>query len=181
LRRLLSQRAVLASRQSGNKRRLFLEPLESRQLLATADDNVDVEPIPDFPGNYYPPSHSLAATTSFLSSPTSGAPLSIGLGFLQQNGGTLGLSAADVSHAGLTNQYADSSGSGASHIYLQQNYNGLPVLDAVASVNVMPNGSVVTAGQTSLAASPIRRRIRRLRRQLPPRRNPYFGARRLPA
>jgi Fungalysin metallopeptidase (M36)/GEVED domain/Dockerin type I domain/Fungalysin/Thermolysin Propeptide Motif/Bacterial Ig domain len=150
MRRLLNQqfsRRPSLGRKSGRTswRRLTVESLEGRQLMAGLTDDVHVQPFPDFPGNYYPPTLAKTSNVNFLSGPATGDPLTIALGYLQQNGTSYGLNPADVTHAGATGNYADTLDSGIAHVYLQQTYNGLPVLDAVAGVNLMPDGRVIAA------------------------------------
>src|SRR5262245_42678544 len=150
MRRLLNQqlsRRPSHRRRSGHNswRRLSVESLEGRQLMAGLTDDVNVEPFPDFPGNYYPPTFAKSANVNFLSGPVTGDRLTIALGYLQQNGASYGLNPTDVTHAAATGNYADTADSGIGHVYLQQTYNGLSVLDAVAGVNMMADGSVITA------------------------------------
>src|SRR4029450_6970787 len=98
-------------------------------------------PFGSFQGNYIADTFKSSSSTGFLSAPATGDALSLGLGYLQQNASSFGLTSADISGAKVTSQYTD-AGTGISHIYYQQMYNGLPVMDAVAAVNLMPDGSV---------------------------------------
>src|SRR5262245_27843739 len=83
-----------------SRRRLFLESLEPRELMAGLDTDTHTDPFPNFPGNYYPPVYSQSAgSAAFLSAPTAGDPLSAALSYFQQNASTYGLTSADVSHA----------------------------------------------------------------------------------
>jgi hypothetical protein len=100
--------------------------------------------FPGFEGNYYPPTRAQAATAGFLSAPSTQAPLTIAQNYLAQNATTFGVSAADVSRATVSSQYTDSQG-GIQHVYLQQTYNGLPVLDAVGGVHLTKDGEVIAA------------------------------------
>lgn len=122
-----------------------LEQLEARHLLAGI---VHTDPkgnlFPGFEGNYYPPTRVQTATSGFLSAPSTQAPLTIAKNYLTQNAATFGVSATDVSRATVSSQYTDSQG-GIQHVYLQQTYNGLPVLDAVGGVHLTKDGEVIAA------------------------------------
>jgi hypothetical protein len=103
-----------------------------------------VAPFEDFQGNYFPAQTAASSTTSFVSAPATGDALAIGLNYFQQNATSFGLSPADLTNSKVTSRYTDSD-SGITHIYLQQTFNGLPVMDAMASINLMPDGRVITA------------------------------------
>src|SRR6185369_14086778 len=55
----------------------------------------------------------------------------------------MGLVAGDVDSAIVTDQYSDSL-TGIVHVYLQQQYNGLPVLDANLNATLMPDGRLIS-------------------------------------
>lgn len=64
--------------------------------------------------------------------------------FLQNNAASFGLTAADLSNFVITDQYT-SSHNGVTHLYLQQTYLGIPIIDANINVNVAANGTVLSA------------------------------------
>lgn len=104
---------------------------------------VEGTPFGDFDGNYYPPQHSKIASIDFLSPPASGDPLTVATNYLKQNLNAFSLTAADLNNFSIGNNYKDTDGE--AHVYLQQKYNGLPVADAYAMVNLTANGRVVSA------------------------------------
>ena len=79
-----------------------------------------------------------------------GDPLDIGLGYLTDNAGALGLVAEDVVQLIVTDQYTDVR-TGITHIYLQQTYRGLPVANAVANINVTASGEIINVGSSFVA------------------------------
>src|SRR5262249_49985189 len=72
----------------------------------------------------------------------------------------LGLTAADIQSAIVTDQYTDQP-SGVTHIYMRQTFDGLPVVGAELAIHVMPDGRILSAnssfipsiGETSAAAA----------------------------
>jgi hypothetical protein len=127
---------------SDRARKLLFETLESRQLLSYVPGefpNLDAA----FQGNYLPQREFRAATAGdFLTGSTAGNPVTIGFNYLAANGGTLGLTPADINTAIVTNSYTSD---GITHVYLQQAYQGIPIADANASVHVAANGQVIAA------------------------------------
>ncbi len=106
---------------------------------------VEGTPFWDFPGNYLPPTaFQTSSPAAYLSGPASGTPLQVAQNYLSQNKAALGLSAADLTHYNVTDNYTDED-TGVTHIYLQQTFNGLPIADAVGSVHITANGEVVSA------------------------------------
>ena len=76
LNKQLSRRPSFRRRSGHNSwRRLSVESLEGRQLMAGLTDDVHVEPFPDFAGNYYPATFAKTANVNFLSGPATGDPL----------------------------------------------------------------------------------------------------------
>ncbi|MGH2537270.1 MAG: hypothetical protein ACRDHL_07740, partial [Candidatus Promineifilaceae bacterium] len=88
---------------------------------------------------------SPATPGQFLAGPNAGEPLAIALAFLQENSATLGLSAADLADYAVSDLYA-SGHSGVTHIYLQQQVNGLKAHAAILNVNIAADGSVINVG-----------------------------------
>ena len=75
------------------------------------------------------------------------AALNAATAYVTGNASQFGLTRADMSNYVVTNNYTDSK-SGVSHIYLQQAYLGLPIIDSTINVNVMPDGSVLSANSS---------------------------------
>jgi Fungalysin metallopeptidase (M36)/GEVED domain/Bacterial Ig domain/Dockerin type I domain/Fungalysin/Thermolysin Propeptide Motif/SdrD B-like domain len=119
---------------SKSRRRLFFEPLERRDLLAIAE----FAALPD--------TQYLAAPNaeSLLTAPQSGAAATVAINYLRANASSFGLTTADLNNYEVTNNYTSAQG-GITHVYLRQTYNGLPVVNAVANVSLMPGGRVLTA------------------------------------
>ncbi len=69
----------------------------------------------------------------------------IGRAYLQQNATNLGLTAADVSHLRVTDNYAARI-SGARYVYFQQEVNGIGIHNAVLNLTILPNGEVLFVG-----------------------------------
>jgi extracellular elastinolytic metalloproteinase len=82
---------------------------------------------------------------AFLTGPNAGDPLAIARAYLAQNKEALGLSGIDIAGAVVTNQYV-SSHNGVSHIYLQQQYQGIEVHNAAININIAADGSVISLG-----------------------------------
>jgi extracellular elastinolytic metalloproteinase len=98
--------------------------------------------------NYLPPSYYLLNPTSSLAAGpkvVSQQPLDSALSFLGEHAAELGLTPGDLTGALVTSQYTDAD-TGISHVYLRQQFNGLPVVNADFSVGVAGDGSVISAG-----------------------------------
>lgn len=67
--------------------------------------------------------------------------------FLVSESRSLGLHPSDLANFIVTNQYT-SADSGVTHIYLQQTYQGLPIVDANINVNVDANGRVISSNSS---------------------------------
>lgn len=150
-------------------RRLLLEQCESRHLLAAdwmetlsnlgehidAPDSVEVshgdhsaEPLFDL--TQVPDRTHLMQYGGFLTEPSEALPLKIADQFLREHADQLGMSAAALEDYIVTDFYT-SEHNGVAHIYLQQRYQGLPVLHANANINVMPDGRVINVGSSFVA------------------------------
>ncbi len=70
--------------------------------------------------------------------------LSIASAFLESNPSQFGLTNADVHHYDVTKSLTTKH-NGVTSVYLQQNYQGLPIIDATITINVMPDGSILSA------------------------------------
>ena len=78
---------------------------------------------------------------------TGAAALNAATSYVTANVSQFGLTRADMANYVVTNSYTDSK-SGVSHIYLQQTYQGLPIIDSTININVMPDGSVLSANSS---------------------------------
>jgi extracellular elastinolytic metalloproteinase len=110
--------------------RLFVEPLESRDV---------------FSATYLPPSHMLVNPTGLLTPPQAGDPLDIALSYVVAHAADLGLSPDDVADPLVTSRYTDAD-TGITHVYLRQQVNGLEVAYADLAVGVDARGEVISAG-----------------------------------
>ncbi len=117
-----------------SKRRLFLEQLERRDLMAIAE-------LTALPDQYYLASRN---ADTYLTAPQGGARATLAINYLRANASTFGLTVADLNHYEVTNSYFSQVG-GVDHVYLRQTYNGLPIANAVASVSLKPDGRVISA------------------------------------
>ncbi|NVJ28159.1 metalloprotease [Myxococcus sp. AM011] len=85
---------------------------------------------------------SLVNLVGALSGPASGDALAVGLDFVQRHREVLGLEQSDLANLELTDRVY-SRVSGATHLYLRQRYQGLPVYNAQLQVNVDREGRVL--------------------------------------
>lgn len=76
-----------------------------------------------------------------LAAQTAPAPRETALRFLQQNPEKLGLTADDVADVHVTDEYR-SKNNGVTHVWVQQQYLGMPVYNALIGLHVLPNGDV---------------------------------------
>jgi extracellular elastinolytic metalloproteinase len=98
--------------------------------------------------NYTPPSVFLPGPGgSGVAGPHIAAqqPLDSALSFLGGHAAELGLAPGDLNGTIVTSQYTDTD-TGISHVYLRQQVNGLPVINAGFSVGIAANGAVISAG-----------------------------------
>ncbi|WP_428938380.1 M36 family metallopeptidase [Fontivita pretiosa] len=126
-----------------------LEHLEPRRLLAAAAAQVtELNRVVDADGelliaNPWPQRYTLARPGQALGAPARGRPLDIALSYLRANARQLGVSPAEFATPFVTDQYTDSL-TGLTHIYLRQEFNNLPVLNADMVVNVMRDGRILS-------------------------------------
>jgi Zn-dependent metalloprotease len=80
-----------------------------------------------------------------LSGPTEGEPLDIVLNYISANAGALGLTSADVANVAVSDLYS-SQHNGLTHVYLQQQHNGINVFNAILNANVMSEGQILNIG-----------------------------------
>jgi extracellular elastinolytic metalloproteinase len=124
-----------------------LEPLEQRKLFAATLIS-GIRAVVDASGeltitNALPASATLWNPSTTLSQPTSAPPLATALQFLRSHASDLGLDPSDVASPLVSSEYTDSL-TGVTHIYLQQQFNGLPVLNANLTVNLLSDGSILS-------------------------------------
>jgi hypothetical protein len=100
--------------------------------------------FPSWPGNVTPEQRSQAAGTDFLAAPVAGDAVAIAKSYLQQNASKFKVTANDLSHSIVTNTYTDNT-TGNRYVYLQQEFNGLPIADAHANVALKADGRVIAA------------------------------------
>ena len=92
---------------------------------------------------------SLSSERGFLSAATSGQPMTLAMNFVRSNLAALGLEAADLE--GYTvSSVVHSKVTGATHIYLQQRYRGIPVYNAQLQVNVNRDGRIISVNNSFL-------------------------------
>ena len=92
-----------------------------------------------------PSNYDAGGKFQYLSGPRAGEPLDIALDFLHENTQMLGVTAADAADLVVTDQYI-SQHTGVTHIYFQQQYQGIRVYNGLVNVNVAADGSVVNVG-----------------------------------
>lgn len=81
----------------------------------------------------------------FLTGPAEGKPLDIALNYLRENKAAYGLSEADLVGMVIVDSYV-SQHNGATHIFLQQRYEGIDVYNGVININVAQDGSIINLG-----------------------------------
>ncbi|MEM7115251.1 MAG: M36 family metallopeptidase [Chloroflexota bacterium] len=82
---------------------------------------------------------------SFLTGPNVGSPLTIAKNYLNQNYASFGLTRQDLAEMAITDQYTTKH-NGTTHIYFQQQFNGIRVYNGFININIAANGSVINAG-----------------------------------
>ena len=110
-----------------------VETLEPLTLLSAA-------PISNIARNDF-----LSNPTGYLTGPSSSPATAVAQNYLLNHAADLGLTTADVTNLKITSQSV-SSLSGATYIYYQQTYNGIPVQDSVANVTITSDGRVLSVG-----------------------------------
>ncbi|MGH7176651.1 MAG: extracellular metalloproteinase, partial [Tepidisphaeraceae bacterium] len=125
----------------------LIDPLERRLLLAAAVAPVKspVSTIDLVQSSYVPASKYVFKSNGYLTKPAAGDALDIALSYVRSNAASFGIAAADVGNPIVTSRYTD-SGSGITHIYLRQQFNGLEVANADININVMRDGRISSIG-----------------------------------
>jgi Ca2+-binding RTX toxin-like protein len=105
----------------------------SNAVGATINDSVGTCTIidDDAPGAALAPNQALALATSYIA----------------VNASELGITVGDATRFRVTDQYA-SGKNGVTHLYLQQTYLGLPIIDATINVNLLADGTVLSANSS---------------------------------
>ncbi|MEM9918292.1 MAG: T9SS-dependent M36 family metallopeptidase [Bacteroidota bacterium] len=85
------------------------------------------------------------------------APLDVALDFLKENRKQWYLTDADIAAHRLRDEYTTKH-NGVTHLYFNQQYDGIDVRNAITTVNVLPNGRVLHVGNRFL--SDLSNRIR---------------------
>jgi extracellular elastinolytic metalloproteinase len=106
---------------------------------------------------------SLSSERGFLSMPASGQPMAIAMDFVQRNLAALGLEASDLEGYTVSN-VVFSKVTGATRIYLQQRYQGVPVYNAQLQVNVNRDGRIISVNNSFMAG--VQRAARSLKPKL---------------
>ena len=91
------------------------------------------------------PAGAAESRIGFLTGPASGDPLDIAIDYLDAHAGDLGLTRNDLRLAEVKDRY-QTQHNGVTHIYLQQQYQGIDVVNAILNVNVDREGRVINVG-----------------------------------
>lgn len=92
---------------------------------------------------------ALTSQSGYLTDKASGAPLTLAMNFVRNNLTALGLEAADLQGYAVTD-VVYSKVTGATHVYLQQRYRGIPVYNAQLHINVNRDGRVISVNNSFL-------------------------------
>ena len=92
---------------------------------------------------------ALTSQRSYLTDKAGGAPMTLAMEFVRDNIAALGLEAADLQGYAVTD-VVYSKPTGATHIYLQQRYRGIPVYNAQLHVNVNRDGRIISVNNSFL-------------------------------
>ncbi|MFZ0544171.1 MAG: M36 family metallopeptidase, partial [Candidatus Promineifilaceae bacterium] len=93
---------------------------------------------------------SLSRPGEFLTGPNAGEPLDIVQNFINENTDALGLTTNDVNNFVVSDQYKTQH-NGVTHVYLQQQFNGIPVFNAILNSNVTSDGRIINVGNRFVA------------------------------
>jgi extracellular elastinolytic metalloproteinase len=89
---------------------------------------------------------SMINTGGFLTNTSNLNPRDVVLQFIYANKEALGLNDQDVQEIVTTDMYTETVGKSISHVYLQQQQDGIPVFHGVANGSVMPDGRLIILG-----------------------------------
>jgi len=93
---------------------------------------------------------SLSSQRGFLSAAKPGKPMDIAMDFVKQNLSALNLEASDLEGYSVSN-VVFSKVTGATRIYLQQRYQGIPVYNAQLQVNVNRDGRIISVNNSFMS------------------------------
>jgi len=93
---------------------------------------------------------SLSSERGFLSAATPGQPMAIAMDFVRRNLAALGLEESDLEGYAVSN-VVYSKVTGATRIYLQQQYKGIPVYNAQLQINVNRDGRIMSVNNAFMA------------------------------
>jgi extracellular elastinolytic metalloproteinase len=120
---------------------------------------------------------ALTSQSGYLTEKASGTPMTLAMSFLRNNLTALGLEAADLQGYAVTD-VVYSKITGATHVYLQQQYRGIPVYNAQLHINVNRDGprhqrqQFLPAGHRTRSAARCRRACNCLQQSAQPRSSP---------
>jgi extracellular elastinolytic metalloproteinase len=109
---------------------------------------------------------SLSSHRGYLTEATSGEPTSLAMDFLRKNLTALGLENTDLNDYVVTD-VVPSAVSGATRIFLQQRYRGIPVYNGQLQVNVNREGRIISVNNSFVAGLARSARAAQPRMQLP--------------
>jgi extracellular elastinolytic metalloproteinase len=92
---------------------------------------------------------ALTSQRGYLTDKASGAPMTLAMNFVRSNLAALGLEAADLQGYAVTD-VVFSKATGATHIYLQQRYRGIPVYNGQLHINVNRDGRIISVNNSFL-------------------------------
>jgi len=90
---------------------------------------------------------SLSSERGFLSAATPGNPMSIAMDFVRRNLAALNLEESDLADY-VVSDVVFSKVTGATRIYLQQRYQGIPVYNAQLQINVNRDGRIISVNNS---------------------------------
>ena len=93
---------------------------------------------------------SLSSERGFLSAAAPGKPMTVAMDFVRKNVAALGLEASDLDGYTISD-VVFSKITGATHIYLQQRYQGIPVYNAQLQINVNRDGRIISVNNSFMA------------------------------
>ena len=93
---------------------------------------------------------SLSSESGFLGAASPGKPMTIAMDFVRRNLVALGLEASDLEGYAVSD-VVYSKVTGATRIYLQQRYRGIPVYNAQLQINVNRDGRIISVNNSFMA------------------------------
>jgi len=139
-----------------NGRGAQVETLELRRLLSAAVAKVIGDSIyenDDHDGltvAFLPRLTTLAEPGGFVTAAQKGRRADLARKFFIDHAEQFGISADDARTAVISRQYSDAH-NGVTHVYMQQSVNGVPVQNAVGSINFTSDGRVINASSRFVA------------------------------